>query len=813
MIHTTDGNFSKGMPKHRLTRGQKNVDGKSWYKQNIDFLDKRSFSQVGFNGYGFDSFDTNGVSDYKRMKVNYDMFNNMFIIREFVYVVRAFGAQSGELPANFVLRDIVSPNIKVLLGMEMKRPFAWKVMAVNEEATTRREQEEFKMIQEYVMSEIMKPIRAGLEQKKLAELQGQQPTPEQIQQIQQQIEQELQTMTPPEIRKYMEREHQDPAEALAHQLLEYMIHKENISTKFNQGFKHLCISAKEIFWVGILNGEPAMSTVNPLYFDYDKSPDTEFIEDGEWAVCVYRLSPSTVISHFGDQLTTEEIDKIYSIYTQSANHVTDSAFTFNINKEDEGWTVRVVHATWKALRKIGFLTYTDQNGEVQERLVDEGYSVNREQGDISISWEWIPEVYEGYKIGVDIYVNMGPVAGQFKDLNNLYYCKLPYIGAVMDATNSLPTSFIDRIKAYQYYYNIIMYRIELLMASDKGKLLMMNIGMIPESAGIDTEKWLYFLESSKIGFMNPNEEGNKGDSSIPNAVKEIDMSLASDIQKYINLAEYIERRAGLSIGIPPEAEGQIGPNAAVTNTKQTMVQSSHILEPVFELHNYVKRNVLQRLIETAKVAYTEKGNQKLNYILDDFSRQLLTIDADLLDNSTYGIFVSNSSKAHEAKELVGQLAHAAMQAAKLDLSDVIKVIRAEGIQEAEEMLLASESKKREEMQQQQMQQLEKQQEMQQQALQAEKEKMMFERETEVMLEKMKTEREIQKQTILSMGFSMDKDLDRDGEPDVLEVARKGMEAQIKMRKQDLNEQEFEYQKKVDKEKLELEKKKLNKKSN
>jgi len=103
--------------------------------------------------------------------------------------------------------------------------------------------------------------------------------------------------------------------------------------------------------------------------------------------------------------------------------------------------------------------------------------------------------------------------------------------------------------------------------------------------------------------------------------------------------------------------------------------------------------------------------------------------------------------------------------------------------------------------------------MQQQALQAEKEKMAFERETEIMLEKMKTEREIQKQTIMSMGFSMDKDLDKDGEPDVMEVARKGMEAQVKMRKQDLNEQEFEHQKKIDKEKLEIEKKKINKKSN
>ena len=77
MIANSDGNFSAAMPKHRVTRSQKNADNKQWYKQNIDFLDKRSFSQVGFNGYGLDTFDTNGVSEYKRMKVNYDLFNNI----------------------------------------------------------------------------------------------------------------------------------------------------------------------------------------------------------------------------------------------------------------------------------------------------------------------------------------------------------------------------------------------------------------------------------------------------------------------------------------------------------------------------------------------------------------------------------------------------------------------------------------------------------------------------------------------------------------------------------------------------------------
>jgi len=813
MINGTDGNFSVAMPKHRVTRGQKEAENKLWYKQNLDFLDKRSFSQVGFNGYGLDTFDTNGVSEYKRMKVNYDLFNNIINIRDFEYVTKPFGAQAGELPANFVNRDIISPKIKMLMGMEMKRPFSWKVMAVNEEATTRREQEEFRRIKEFVINDIMTPLRVELEQKKQVELQGKELTQEQALQIQQQVEQELKTMTPPEIRRYMEREHQDPAEALAHQLLEYLIQKENVNYKFNQGFKHLCIAGKEIFWVGVLNGEPALSVVNPLYFDYDKSPDKELIQDGEWAVCVYRLSPSEVVKYFGDELTNGEIDKIYSYYTQNMNHVVDANFTFNVNKEDEGWTVRVVHATWKALRKIGFLKYIDSNGEPQEKIVDEGYTINKSKGDISCKWEWIPQVYEGYKIGTDIYVYLRPVPGQVIDLSNLYECKLPYIGAVMDSTNSLPTSLIDRIKAYQYYYDIIMYRLELLMASDKGKLLMMNIGMIPESAGIDTEKWLYFLESSKIGFFNPNEEGNKGDGSIPNAVKEIDMSLASDIQKYINLAEYIERRAGTSIGVPPEAEGQIGPSAAVTNTKQTLIQTSHVLEPIYDLHNTVKKCVLERLLDVGKVAYREKPHLKLYYILDDMSRKLLDIDTELLDNSIYGLFVSNSSKAYEVKEMISQLAHAAMQAQKIDLSDVIKVLRSEGVQEAEELLEASESKKREELQQQQMMQLDKQQEIEQQRLAHEKEVMAFERETEMMKERERTNREVQKQTIMSLGFNEDKDVDKDGKLDVLEVAKQGIDADIKMRKQDLDEKKFEQQKKVDEQKIALEKKKLNKKGN
>ena len=75
-------------------------------------------------------------------------------------------------------------------------------------------------------------------------------------------------------------------------------------------------------------------------------------------------------------------------------------------------------------------------------------------------------------------------------------------------------------------------------------------------------------------------------------------------------------------------------------------------------------------------------------------------------------------------------------------------------------------------------------------------------------EELKTERELQKQAILSLGFNEDKDLDKDGVPDVLEVYKAGMDADIKLRKQDLDEQKLAHTKTNDKEKNQIAKAKI-----
>ena len=790
-------------PRERLTRAQKNKGNKQWFRDKLDNIRDMSFS----NHYSFNFEGTSSsISEYKKMKVNYDLFNNIINKRDFEHICSPFGKELGELPADFTNKDIISGKIKALMGMEMRRPFTWKSVATNSEATSRREKEEFSRLQEFVTSSIMLPIRQQIEQKYAEQSKGRELTPEEQKQIQAQVEEETKAMTPEEVKKYMERDHQDPAEVLSTQILSYLVQKLDIPTKFNTAWKHALISGKEILWVGTLNGEPMLKVINSLRFDADNTGDHQYIEEGEWACYEMFLAPSEVVKYFGEELSNIEIDEIYEDFS-NGDLLADENFSFREDGSEHVRGIRVVHGEWKGLRPIKFITSIDlETGEEYEEIQDESYKLNKEVGDISEEIKWIVTKYEGYCIGKDKYAYLREVPGQHKDLNNLYDCKLSYMGARFDNMNSETTSFVDRMKYFQYFYNIVMYRVELLTASDEGKKLLLNLNLIPKSAGITIDKWMHYFSANKIGYLNPNEEGNKN-ADITQAAKEIDMSLASDIQKYIDLASYIETRCGDSVGITKNIEGQVGPYQGARTTEIAVGNATNVLEPYFDVHNNVKRNVLQALLDTAKTAYSISQPTHLTYILDDMSLKQLEMDYDLLDNSTYGIFISNSLKAAEALQAAQQLSHAALQNQTVELSDVIKIMKSDSLQAAEELLQVAEGNRREREDAQQQSQQQAAQQLAESERDFQREEWKHDLDMMREEEELKTAREIQKQTILSLGFNEDKDVDRDGMPDVLEVAKFGIDADIKARKQDLDERKFMHQEKVDKEKIQLEKKK------
>ena len=104
----------------------------------------------------------------------------------------------------------------------------------------------------------------------------------------------------------------------------------------------------------------------------------------------------------------------------------------------------------------------------------------------------------------------------------------------------------------------------------------------------------------------------------------------------------------------------------------------------------------------------------------------------------------------------------------------------------------------------QQQQQEAQKQMQDSQIAWEKEKMVMEHKNKMEEIDLKGQIELQKQTILSTGFNEDKDLDNDGVPDVLEIYKAGVNADIKMRELDLKQQTLEENKKQHEDKMSLE---------
>lgn len=783
-----------------LTRKQKEFNDHNWYKENIKRIR---------------SYRSSPNSNYREIKRNYDLYNNIIDIEDFEYVCRPFGDLHKSMGVDYQAKiknvNILSNKINVLMGIESNRGFDYSLIDTSPSASTRKEEKETELLRDYVINSIMEPIKKSIEIEKYKELNGQEITQQQIDEINKQVEQELQAKTPEQVKEYMQYDHKDPSEILGNDLLNYLKVKTDSDFKFNQGIKHAGLSANEFYYCGEINGQPDFININPLHSIYDVDSMNPFIEYGDYFGHMYYMTLSEVVSMFNDTLKKSEIDSLYSYENVGINDL-ENLFSYDNYNSDIGIEnssrIPVFHAVWRDIRKIRFLNYLDENGEIQTVIVDEEYQLNIENGDISIEDRYIPEVYEGYQIANDIYKNMRPVIGQFKDLDNLFDNPLPYMGAVYDSTNAKPISIFSRGVDFQYLYNIIMFRIELLMASDKGKKILMNINAIPKSANFDIVKWQYFFETTPYTYFNPSEEGT-GYSDVNTIAKVIDMSTAQDIDKYINLSMLIKEECGEVMGISRQMEAQIHRNEEVGNTNRILAQNSKILEPFFNMHDRIKKNVLTRLIEVAKVVYRKNKPKKLSYILDDVGMQIINMNYELLDNSTYGLFLSNNSKVTEIKETLRQLMLAAMQNGQMKFSNLIALAKEDNLTRLEKIMQVSEK----EIQENQNAIEEQKIQLQEKMIQDKENERKHEKDMIVLKEEERRKTELVKGTLIAASYNPDKDSDKDGINDFIELSKIDSSMITKNRELDIKEKELEFMKEDAKEKNEIKKKELKNKKN
>ena len=787
-----DNLYNSAFPRQKLPLSKK---GKKWQEDCVNYI----------IGEGNVTSGGNSTSYYGELQTYYNLYNSIFDEKDFKSITNPFKVEDG-FPATPHDFNIIRPKVDLLIGEETKRPLNFRVIRTSQEATSEMQEKEKQMILQYIEAAITARM-----------------SPEEAQQFQQQL-QSGEIMPPEQIAKYMDKDYKDIVENTAYHSLTYLREKLDLDNEFIKGWKDGLISGREIYYIGVLNAEPYAERVNPICFSYDKSPDLEFIEDGSWCCRKMRMPITEVYDRYYDKLEEKDLDKLEEMIgsTPGRNLGDRSPVDMGIQLriydnpifEGSGKSlVNVWHCCWKSFKKIFYVTTTDDAGQPQINIVDETYQpVGNE---VSIEPDWIIEVWEGYRAGSDLYFGIQPIEYQHVSIDNPNSQKLPYCGAIYSNTNSKPRSLVSILKPLQYMYIVLWYRLELAIARDKGKVVNMDITQIPKSMNISPAKWMHYLSSVGVNFINPYEEGwnipgrEGGKPAQFNQITALDLTMSNVIAEYIQLMDKIEELAGTISGITQQREGAVSSSEMVGNVERSVVQSSHITEPLFWVHNQCKRRVLNMLLNTAKGAWEETGKQKLQYIFDNGERAFLDITPKFYYEDM-DVFVSDTSKDLENIQKLQQLIQPAMQngaslleAAEILTNDNFNIIK----QKLKDM------QTRQEQVQQQQQEAEAQQQQQLQQMQNEsKQQELMLQEAQMDLQRYQIDQDNQTKIAVAQinAYRGTEELDQDqnGIPDPIEIGKQAIEQQ-KINQEAYNKRyEAKQKREIEDQKIQLEKDKM-----
>ena len=787
-----DNLYNSAFPRQKLPLSKK---GKKWQEDCVNYI----------IGEGNVTSGGNSTSYYGELQTYYNLYNSIFDEKDFKSITNPFKVEDG-FPATPHDFNIIRPKVDLLIGEETKRPLNFRVIRTSQEATSEMQEKEKQMILQYIEAAITAKM-----------------SPEEAQQFQEQL-QSGEIMPPEQIAKYMDKDYKDIVENTAYHSLTYLREKLDLDNEFIKGWKDGLISGREIYYVGILNAEPYVERVNPICFSYDKSPDLDFIEDGSWCCRKMRMPITEVYDRYYDKLEEKDLDRLEEMIgsTPGRNLGDRSPVDMGIQLriydnpifEGSGKSlVNVWHCCWKSFKKIFYVTTTDDAGQLQINIVDETYQpVGNE---VSIEPDWIIEVWEGYRAGSDLYFGIHPIEYQHVSIDNPNSQKLPYCGAIYSNTNSKPRSLVSILKPLQYMYIVLWYRLELAIARDKGKVVNMDITQIPKSMNISPAKWMHYLSSVGVNFINPYEEGwnipgrEGGKPAQFNQITALDLTMSNVIAEYIQLMDKIEELAGTISGITQQREGAVSTSEMVGNVERSVVQSSHITEPLFLVHNQCKRRVLNMLLNTAKGAWEETGKQKLQYIFDNGERSFLDITPKFYYEDM-DVFVSDTSKDLENIQKLQQLIQPAMQngaslleAAEILTNDNFNIIK----QKLKDM------QTRQEQMQQQQQEAEAQQQQQLQQMQNEsKQQELMLQEAQMDLQRYQIDQDNQTKISVAQinAYRGTEELDQDqnGIPDPIEIGKQAIEQQ-KINQEAYNKRyEAKQKREIEDQKIQLEKDKM-----
>lgn len=442
------------------------------------------------------------------------------------------------------------------------------------------------------------------------------------------------------------------------------------------------VSLGECYSYCDIRGSKIVKENVPVLEAYPIPNGNYFVEDHDMFARKMMLSYQQIMDMFEDNLDDKDKAFLETYYSQQSAHGGITRLTYNqyfetypdvcekFNKEERELFKRdpinvydvntnlyeVWHVVWRGEAKRGILTYVNELGLTTTRVVDEGYTLNKEAGDISIEWTYEPQVYEGYRIGTR-YTAIYPIKARPIAFNR--EGKLPYNGIMEVLPMMGKFSIIKLITPYQIMRNIFAYHREMVIAKNK-----MLILLIPESLiASNTEDKIYKMAADGVLLVDDTEDANS--QKMAN-IRLLNANLGSYITELTNLMEATKLEAREMVDMNVQRYGDIAQSAGAATTQEAITRSSMGMVILVQMFDEFRKADYNRDLDYCKLAYID--GLDTSYWNELGQKKYISLDVDTFINSDYSTTVRNDSKELDKVQQLRQWAFSAAQNGDLDMA-------------------------------------------------------------------------------------------------------------------------------------------------
>ena len=402
-----------------------------------------------------------------------------------------------------------------------------------------------------------------------------------------------------------------------------------------------------------------------------------YIEDQDMFARCMKMSKHQILDYFDEYLTKEDrafFDSFYAhegqktpnllSYDQYFEHYPDVCSKFSEQDRnqfkaspvtvyaDNGMLYDVWHVVWKGFVRKGILTYIHEMGMPAQEIVDEGFQFNAELGHINIEWTYVPQVYEGYRIG-SRYTAVYPVKARPIYSNN--GDKLPYNGLLEPIPLMGPFSIVEVITPFQVMRNIFSYHREMVIAKNKMLILILPESLLGGDPDSEEDK-IYKMAADGVLVYDDSVDSN---SIKAQQIRMLNANLNDYIRQLTELIESIKVEAREQVDMTQQRYGMIQTSAGKGTTQEAIARGSMGTVIIEFMMDCLRERDYGRDMDYSKLAWIDgldtsfrDENQKLSYISLDVNSHIY---------ADYVIKAKNSIVEQEKLQNLRQLAFSAAQ--------------------------------------------------------------------------------------------------------------------------------------------------------